>query len=305
MVSPLRCAALLFALAALSPIRGSNDPAAQPSPRRILVSVIGERTRKVRADLPTEAFQVEEDGKRCLVQNARLTDQPAAVVLLFDCSGSAGDETSTPMQTRLGATWRQASAKVFMRAGSPENEYLTIGFADEVELLRPFTRDRSAAESSPPARTGVGTALYDAVSFAISQLADQPGKRKAIVAFSDFEDNLSKTSRGKVTDALRQEGIMLFGLVLPGEVVFPIGPAERLIDEAGGLAVYPRGSKVTSDIRGVAEALRYCYALDYIPAEETRTKPPDTVRLKVKIRKDIAKERCRVVAPYHPPVPQQ
>jgi hypothetical protein len=114
MISPLRCAALLSALAVLGPVQGSDDPAAPPSTRRVLVSVIGEKTHKVRADLPTEAFQLEEDGKSCLVQNARFVDLPAAVALLFDCSGSMGDEASTPIQTRLGATWRKEAGTLLI-----------------------------------------------------------------------------------------------------------------------------------------------------------------------------------------------
>jgi len=269
-----------------------------PDVHRVLVSVFGDKSQQVRTDLPATAFEVEEGGKKCVIENVRFTEKPAAVAFVLDLSGSiVGPEPKRSTTVHFQMPSRQAVIKPFLDSGSAENDYLAIGFSQEVRLLAPFTRDREAILSSLDVSLGRRTSLYDAMALAAEHLKDHSNERKAIVVISDFEDNSSKMSLTGIRNTLREEGVLLFALVVPGDLGFGRAVAGDLVEEVGGSDAYPTAKWIPTAMRRFAETLRYCYAVEYravdgAPAGHRR-------QVKVKVRKQIAGEKCKVVTPIY------
>ncbi len=129
-------------------------------------------------------FVIYEDDVKQTVTSFATTDAPFSLVLLLDMSGST---------TSFRTTLKQAALR-FIDALAPEDRICLIAFNDKTKLLAKFTIDRrKIAEEISLASGGGGTELYDALTFALSQLATEGKRRKAIVVLTDGVD--SKASR--------------------------------------------------------------------------------------------------------------
>ena len=140
-------------------------------------------------DAKREDFRVTESGEPVeilsFVAPRSVELRPTSVVLVVDTSGSMvkDEDRMTPLK-RAVATFLES-----MPAGS---EVGVVAFGMEVRLISPLTTDlnrvKGAVDRLEP---GGGTRFYDAVGEAIALLSESPGRR-AILALTDGEDNLSR-----------------------------------------------------------------------------------------------------------------
>jgi VWFA-related protein len=122
------------------------------------------------------------------------------VALLFDATGS--------MQGALPAL-KSAALKLIgeMRAADAVSVY---SFNEVVTELQPFTTDKGAAERALlRAQALGGTALFDALVRVSRDLAARPGK-KAIVVFTDGDDNVSTLTSEIATMRAKMVGAPIY-----------------------------------------------------------------------------------------------
>jgi len=268
---------------------------------RVLVTVITKQGRIPRG-LSADAFVVEEEGKQCTVSKAVFGDRPAAVVLLFDISGSMTGPRNYNWRTNprytadpvWDASRLREAARTFIAAGHSDNHYLTIAAGEKAQILHDFTRDSGEVLKPLNVRLFGKTALFDALVEAANQLERTQAPTKAVILISDGEDNVSRASEKDAERALVRAGASLCTLYCPDEVGFGGTLVRRLVEATGGGALQERRSDITPPMAVFARALRYRYALFYTPPAHPQAK--DAYDLKIKVREEIVGKGCNLLA---------
>jgi VWFA-related protein len=132
-------------------------------------------------DVPASEFALWDDGKPVPASSFENRSTAFSVALLFDSTGSMQDALP-PLKS--GAIKLIADMR-------PSDAVAVYAFNSAVTELQPFTTDKQAAERAVlRAHALGGTALYDALVRVNHDLSARAGK-KAIVVFTDGDDNLS------------------------------------------------------------------------------------------------------------------
>jgi VWFA-related protein len=233
------------------------------------------------AGLEREHFEVFEDGEPRPITYFEGQGEPGAILVLLDRSSSM---TGAPLAEAKRSTNELVDATV---EGS---EIGLAAFDSDLELIQPFTRDRSpvrAALDSLDARGG--TALYDALLGALGLLADAESRRQAIVVLSDGADLDSRSAFTDVVDEVGTSGVVFYAVGVYDdaerrrymdagqyfrEPAFPanLNPVWVLGDLArrtGGLAFFPeRHESLASRFVAVAADQRQQYVIGYAASSE-------------------------------------
>ena len=153
-------------------------------------------------DIPQTAFHIFEDGKAQTVQGFASENVPLELVLALDISASMAPSLST----------LKAAVKDFLSAVPPEHHVSIIAFNGRVYPVARRSSAPSTRAAAVDALTAWGeTALYDAITEGLSMLAQESG-RKALLVFTDGEDQGSHTSRAEVERALEASDATLYSI---------------------------------------------------------------------------------------------
>lgn len=166
---------------------------------QVTVTVTDDKGRFV-GGIPRSAFRVLEDGKQEPITYFASEDVPLELVVAVDISGSM-----TPSMPKL-----KTAVKGFLVAVPPKNQVTLLGFNDSVFALTRKTTDPSERVRSVDRLAPWGaTALYDVILRAVDMLGRQIG-RKALVVFSDGEDQGSHVSLEDVERKLQASDVTLY-----------------------------------------------------------------------------------------------
>ncbi|HUF03093.1 MAG TPA: VWA domain-containing protein [Aridibacter sp.] len=259
--------------------------------------------------LREEQFEIYEDGVKQEIAYFGVNDQPVTVALLID--------TSPSTQFRIDDI--RSAAAAFVRELNPEDTVMVAEFDGDVQVLTEPTKDREKIfRAIQKADFGGGTALYDAVEFALTKRLNKIEGRKAIVLFTDGVDTVSRGADygENLIDAEESEavifpiyyntflenrmgggGVMTAPFPIPtGGILNPQQRGNRPEDYALGkqylddLAaytggrVYNAGSSrfgLQSTFEAIAEELKRQYQVGYYPAKEG--KPGERKKIKVRV----------------------
>lgn len=151
-------------------------------------------------DLPEEQFILREDGKPTAITAFESRQALLNCVLLLD--------TTFSMQAALPVL-KNAALQLIDQL-RPADTVGVYTFSDSVLPVQPATLDRPAAKRAiVRARPRGETALYDALTRVIRDTALQSGK-KAIVVFTDGDDNFSSLSAEDVVRRAKIAGIPVY-----------------------------------------------------------------------------------------------
>ena len=230
-------------------------------------------------NLTRDDFDVFEDGAPQKISFfARSSDVPLKLGLLMDVSGSQesfvkphSKDLHTFLTSVLG-TKDQAFMLCFGNhlrlvsdfTNSPK--YLT----DSLEL---FHKGKAEfPEIGPVEHRILGTAFYDAIYYSATQLlANSQGGRKALIIFSDGEDNSSAHHMLDAIEASQVNDVLLFAVRytemkngrLNARNKYGIGVMERMARETGGCDYDAREKGLKADFEQIGEQLRSSYELAY------------------------------------------
>ena len=238
--------------------------------------------------LVREDFSVSVDGQPQAIETFESVNSALSVVLVLDQSSS--------MALKLRNA--RAAALEFLAALKPGDRAAVLTFASNVVGFTPFSTDRTAARKAlEAARVSGETALYDAAAVALRKLRETSGRR-AVVLFTDGEDNRSRTSIDQVVDLARATEASVFSVAQgSAEVRALLRGLDRLARETGGRAWFISSIKSLSDVfREVVAELENQYFLTFTPADQRprtwhrvevkTTKPGLTVRARKSFRID-------------------
>ena len=204
-------------------------------------------------------LEIVEDGVTQQIETFHEASQPVSIVLALDASGS--------MRRREGDVI--ASAGAFAAALRPQDQLAVATFADAVTFVHDLSTDRKGTwEAIDGYKVSGGTALYDAVSAALTRLQQAEGRRVVVVMTDGRDENGPGTGPGSsrgVDEVLEQ-------IRTSGATVFTIGLGTKVDERAlrqfaelsGGRALLPRSvSELNAEFQRVIEDLRRRYVVGY------------------------------------------
>ena len=244
------------------------------------VSVLDPQNHPV-TGLEKEHFRVLDDHVEQAITHFSMDDEPVAVGLVFDISGSMGPKLQKS---------RQAAAE-FFRTSNSDDEFFLVEFNDQPKLVVPLTRNVEEIQNQLTWAQSKGrTALLDAVFLALSEMKKSKKNRKALLIISDGGDNSSRYSEGEVKKLVRENDVLIYAI----GVFESAGGRSRTTEEAGGpgllndLCEQTGGRHLPADVAELPDIaakigveLRNRYVLGYSPVSQPRDGRYHTLQVKV------------------------
>lgn len=233
------------------------------------VSISDTQGQPVRS-LSAESFTVSEDGqtvKQVETSQTENSEQPLAIVLLLDVSGSMGSGSPpSPLDKASEA------ARTFTDQLASQDQVAVITFADAPVTVQALTSDKNAVRASLEGLKPEGnqTTMYDAVIEGVNLLKGF-SQRRIIVLVTDGKD----TGKGlfDFDQAIDQAETW-------GTPIYPLGfgnnvnqdELTRLAKLTGGVAQFqPDASQLQASFSATLQLLREQYLLRFLsafPADE-------------------------------------
>ncbi|MDR3742552.1 MAG: VWA domain-containing protein [Terracidiphilus sp.] len=235
--------------------------------------------------LGRDDFRVTEDGvPQTIAFFGKETDLPLTLGLLVDASDS---------QSKFYKRHRKDIEKFLKTVVQPQDEVFSICFGDHLRLTNDNTPDAAkvldglkrfddgdrhfpelAAEDS---REG-GTAVNDAVYYSVQErLAKAQGRRRALVLFTDGEENSSAHDLLDAIDAARESDTLIYAIRYTNEKEEHTAHARQgtavlhhMASETGGADYDALHTNVKDAFAQIAEELRSLYSIAYHSTHKTR-----------------------------------
>ena len=179
---------------------GSVDSTAQQSPVAAFTSsvdlvrvtaVVRDRKGRFVGDLTKRDFEILDGGVRRPISDFRPDLSGVSVALLFDVSGS--------MEGLMGQA-RESVVHLLSWLESGRDEAAVFTFDTRLDEVAPFTSDVAALPARLDAVTPFGaTSLHDAIAQTAERISTRDGRRRAVVVFTDGNDNFSRLKPGEVS----------------------------------------------------------------------------------------------------------
>ncbi|HXJ96161.1 MAG TPA: VWA domain-containing protein [Terriglobia bacterium] len=234
-------------------------------------------------NLTRDDVEVFEDGLPQKIEFfARSADLPLSLGLVADFSGSQEHflkphhhDLQTFLDTVLG----------------PRDQAFLLGFGNHLRLLSDFSPSSSQLmqalaeyerghghypELGPDDEDReAGTAFYDAIYYSVvEKLAGASDARKALIVFSDGEDNSSAHHMLDAIEAAQSENVRVFGIRyterehghLTARNKYGTSVMHRIAEETGAADFDAREGDIQTWFEQIAEELRSSYELAYYPA---------------------------------------
>jgi Ca-activated chloride channel family protein len=237
-----------------------------------LSPIVTDEKGRVVHGLTAKDFAVYEDGKPQQIETFEATDSPLSAILVLDIS-----ESMTP---KLEDARRAAHA--FVSALKPEDEIGLYAFNSAVVGAIDLTKNHAAVQTAIDETRPAGkTALYDVTAAALRRLKTIK-HRKAVILFTDGEDNQSRLSVAQVIEMARGSEVSIFSIAQGTDESKTLRVfLDRLADQTGGRCWFIGSIKKLNDtFRQVVAELKSQYFLTYTPPE-TRRKSWRQVQVRV------------------------
>jgi Ca-activated chloride channel family protein len=202
-------------------------------------------------DLEESDFKVYEDGVERNVSVFEKEDVGSAVGLLLDSSGSVPD--ILPMM-KTGVLDFADHTKSF-------EELFVMTFGTQVRTLHDVGEPLPRLQNNLKTLSAQGTSvLFDALVEGLRKLAKREPQRKALLIFTDGNDNGSKAGFRDVLLEAQKAGALLYFLPIGSRVLIDEHTIDSLAKESGGRVIYLRKN---DPIRPAMESIRQELARQY------------------------------------------
>jgi len=214
---------------------------------------------------------------------AKSTDLPLTLALVMDASGS--QEHFEKKHAK--------DLEVFLKEVlGPKDRVFLVCFGNHIRLVSDYTNnptnilsglqafDKGKShfpELGPDEVRELGTAFYDAVYYSVTEkLADTTG-RKAILVFSDGEDNSSSHDMMTAIETAQAANVTIYTIRytetdkhgdLNARNRYGIAVMDRIAKETGGTVIDAANTDPHTYFRQIAEELRTSYELAYYPSNK-------------------------------------
>ncbi len=228
---------------------------------KLLVSV-SNIARDPVVGLKETCFTVKENGIQQTISNfTHPITTPISIDLVFDCSGSLSISAQSDIQN--------AANSFVSRLVNGVDETGVIKFTYTIGAKTDFTTDKSAviaAINAPYPLGSGGTALYDSLITAIDDTALRTNIRRAIIVFSDGNDESSiNNTLTAVIDRAILKDVPIFAIAYTNATNPKPEVMQQLAQETGGeFYLTPSSSEVAGIYDKISQILSQQYLIEYV-----------------------------------------
>ena len=212
--------------------------------------------------LKETCFTVKENGiQQTITKFTHPITTPISVDLVFDCSGSLSISAQSDIQN--------AANSFVSRLVNGVDETGVIKFTYIIGAKTDFTTDQSAviaAINAPYPLGSGGTALYDSLITAIDDTALRTNSRRAIIVFSDGNDESSiNNTLTSVIDQATLKDVPIFAIAYTNATNPKPEVMQQLAQETGGeFYLAPSSPEVASIYDKISQILSQQYLIEYV-----------------------------------------
>ena len=217
--------------------------------------------------LERENFRVFEDKVEQQIAQFAMDDEPVAVGLVFDTSGSMGSKLQ---RSRLAAAQ-------FFKTSNPEDEFFLVEFDNSPRLEIPLTKDSGQIENQLTfSRSKGSTALLDAIYLALHEMKRSKKNKKALLVISDGGDNHSRFTVSEVRSLVRESDVLIYSIGVFGggstvEEAGGPGLLANISEQTGGRMFEANAIELPDIAQKIGVELRNRYVIGY----SSRNQPHD------------------------------
>lgn len=228
---------------------------------------------------------------------AKSTDLPLTLALIMDVSGSQEHFEKQ----------HEKDLEVFLNEVlGPNDRAFMVCFANHLRLVSDYTNSaqqllsgfhdfdkeqRHFPELGADEERDLGTAFYDAIYYSVRDKLAKAQGRKAILIFSDGEDNSSSHNMMTTIEAAQTANVIIYTIRYTernkhGELTarnkYGISVMDRIAKETGGAQIDAEHTDPHAYFRQITEELRTSYELAYYPTNKTHDGTFRTISVKPK-----------------------
>jgi Ca-activated chloride channel family protein len=279
---------------------------------------------RVKVNLVSVAF-VARDARGALVDNlteddvdvvedaipqkiaffSRSADVPLTLGLVVDASGS---------QDHFSKQHKNDLEVFFKDVLGPKDRVFLVGFGNHIRLVSDFSQSggdlleqwkqyqKSTGkfpELGPREDRDLGTAFYDSIFYSVTEKLARERGRRAILLFSDGEDNSSSHDMMTAIETAQSENVVVYAIrytdkehgKLTARNKYGMSVMDRVARETGGAHIDAETTDAHVYFRQIAEELRTSYELGYYPTDPLKD---DSFRkIVIKPKRDGVKVRAK------------
>ncbi len=216
--------------------------------------------------LDKENFRIFEDKIPQPITSFAMDDEPVAVGLVFDTSGSMGEKLK---RSRM-------AAREFFRLSGSDDEYFLVEFDSSPRLEVHLTSDTGSIESQLTfSRSHGSTALLDAILLALQEMKHSKKNKKALLVISDGGDNNSRYTPKEVNKVVVESDVLIYSIGVfgggstPEEAGGP-GLLGQISERTGGRLFEANVAELPNIAKMIGIELRNRYVLGYSPQNQVR-----------------------------------
>jgi len=215
--------------------------------------------------LEKQNFHVFDDKVEQKIISFSMEDDPIAVGLVFDISGS------------MGADLREMrhAASQFFKTSNPGDEFCLVELSNSAEVAVPLTQNAADVDYKLMFSKGGGsTALLDGVYLGLNEVRKSKNMRKALVIISDGGENHSRYTPGEVKNAIVESDVLIYAIGTFGNGMGSNYSDQELLrsltEQTGGRMFPGVGMSLGDFADKIVIDLRNRYMLGYTPTDGKR-----------------------------------
>ena len=232
--------------------------------------------------LVKDDFDVFEDGVPQKISFfARSTDLPLTLGLIVDASGSQEHFSKK----------HEKDLEVFLKEVlGPKDKAFLLCFGNHLRLVNDYTQSSEEMlvhmkeyekktdrfpEIGPRENRDLGTAFYDSIFYSIAEKLALENGRRALLVFSDGEDNSSSHDMMTTIEAAQAANVLVFTIrytqkehgQFTARNKYGIRVMDRIARETGGANIDAEATDPHTYFHQIADELRASYELAYYPSD--------------------------------------
>jgi len=216
---------------------------------------------------------------------AKSTDLPLTLGLIFDLSAS---------QDHFGKQHKKDLEVFLKEVLRPQDRVFLICFGNHLRLASDYTNSAEQVlegyatadkggghlpEIGPREDRDLGTAFYDSIYYSVTEKLEQAQGRKAILMFSDGEDNSSSHNMMTTIETAQAANVPVYAIrytergkhgKLTARNKYGISVMDRIAKETGGLHIDGETTSPEVYFRQIADDLRTSYDVGYYPTNKNK-----------------------------------
>jgi VWFA-related protein len=212
---------------------------------------------------------------------SRSADVPLTLGLVVDASGS---------QDHFSKQHKNDLEVFFKDVLGPKDRVFLVGFGNHIRLVSDFSQSggdlleqwkqyqKSTGkfpELGPREARDLGTAFYDSIFYSVTEKLARENGRRAILLFSDGEDNSSSHDMMTAIETAQSENVVVYAIrytdkehgKLTARNKYGMSVMDRVARETGGAHIDAETTNAHAYFRQIAEELRTSYELGYYPTD--------------------------------------